>query len=219
MANNFYYFSLVNDYGIIKTSLTSSTVQKSYGDYGNLYRGLFYDSTASTIIAAGCNVNSVDTFDLDLNLVSTVSIPYECPHHVTVYKSRIYVVLFYSGYVAVILNGVLQNSFSTECSVLLTGVSIDPFGYFALSCWGDNKVYIYDSNMQYTNKSITHKNVMDTRLDTNNRLTMCGGANVVVYEMIAVLLSTIEYYIQWVLITPLARESSSEKINRNFNSK
>jgi hypothetical protein len=61
-----YFFStnLGNGYRIIKTSLKSSTVLNSYS-YENAYRDLYFDSTGSRIIAAGCSVSTVDTFDFD----------------------------------------------------------------------------------------------------------------------------------------------------------
>jgi hypothetical protein len=68
VAKGFFYFSTVTGYGysngIVKTSMNSSTAIKSYGDAGK-YRGLYYDSMGSKIIAAGCDVDSVDILDLD----------------------------------------------------------------------------------------------------------------------------------------------------------
>jgi hypothetical protein len=42
VANGYYYFSKIYTYGIVKTTLNSSTAIKSYGDAGK-YRGLYYD--------------------------------------------------------------------------------------------------------------------------------------------------------------------------------
>ena len=151
VANNNYYFSGGTSGGIIKTSLTSSAIIKSYGTAG-VYRGLYYDSIGSRIIAAGCDVHRVDILDLDLNLLSSVSMPGMCPHGVTVHNSKVYVTRFYIGYVAIISNGMIENTFTTVCFGRLASISVDSVGYFALSCAGDGKVYLYDSNMQYTSK-------------------------------------------------------------------
>jgi hypothetical protein len=64
VANNFYYFTPSSGYGIVKTSLTSSTVVKNYGTPG--YRALYYDSTTSRINACGCESMVVHFFELDL---------------------------------------------------------------------------------------------------------------------------------------------------------
>jgi hypothetical protein len=42
VSNNFFYFTRLFGYGIIKTSLISPTVIKSYVSVGK-YRGLYYD--------------------------------------------------------------------------------------------------------------------------------------------------------------------------------
>jgi hypothetical protein len=84
--------------------------------------------------------------------------------------------------VSVISNGTIENTYSTICSSNLARISIDSFGYFALSCSGNSKVYLYDTNMQYTNKSIGLGGAFDARLDTNCRLAICGGTNVAIYN-------------------------------------
>ncbi len=146
LANGYFY---ITDAGsgcrIIKTTLTSPTVLNSYG---NGYRGLHYDLIGSRIIAAGCDVSSVDVFDLDLNLLSSVSIG-DCPHGVTVYNSKIYVSLNNNGNVAVISNGVIENTLLTLCSSGLYRLSVDSFGYFALSCYGDGQVLSINNGKYY----------------------------------------------------------------------
>ena len=180
VVNNFYYFTSMHNYSTIKTSLSSSTVIKSYGS-GDVYRGLYYDSTASRIITAGCRINKIDIFDLDLNLISSVLSSGECPHGITVYNSKIYVVIYLTSNVAVISNGVIENTFPIQC-YHLASISVDSFGYFALSCEGDGKAYIYDSSMNYTNKYIGLDFVLDARLDINNYFAIGGQKNVKIYS-------------------------------------
>jgi hypothetical protein len=185
LANNFYYFSTftngINIYGLIKTSLTSSTVIKSYGTV-DTYRGLYYDSINSRIIACTTS-DRVDTLNLDLNLLSSVTLQGFSPGGVTVYNSRIYVASYFNGYVAVISsNLIVTTTYQSRCSVYLGAISVDSFGYFALSCKGDGKVYIYDSNNNYTNKFISFDYVLDARLDINTNLAVCGGRNVKIYS-------------------------------------
>jgi hypothetical protein len=142
---------------------------------------LYYDSAGSKIIAAGCEIGSLDILDLDLNFQSSVSFTGQCPHGITVYNSKIYVSLNSNG-IAIISNGVIANTFPTICLSGLHRITQYLFGYFALSCWGDNKVYIYDSNMQYTSKSIAFTGVFDARFDSNKRFANCGGASVKIYN-------------------------------------
>ena len=84
---------------------------------------------------------------------------------------------------AVISNGSIENIYPTVCLTNLYRISVDSFGFFALSCNGNGQVYFYDSNIEYTNKSIGFgANVLHARLDTNNGLAICGGAYVKIYN-------------------------------------
>jgi hypothetical protein len=97
---SFYLIDKGNGFRIIEILLTSPSIINSYGSG---YRGLYYDSTGSSIIiAAGCDINRVDILDLHLNLNSSVSMPGECPHDVIVYNSKIYVAVFNNGNVVII---------------------------------------------------------------------------------------------------------------------
>ena len=182
VANNCFYFIIHPSnsipYGIIKTSLNSPAVINSYG-YPDGYRGLCYDSIGSRVIAAGCTLNVVHIFDLNLNLITTVSFPGQGPYSVVVYNSKIYTAIYGSNNVHVISNGVIESTYTTQCNALVR-ISVDSLGYFSLSC-GDGYVYLQDSNMQFTNKSIAFSAV-DSRLDTNDRLTVLGGNTITIYN-------------------------------------
>jgi hypothetical protein len=183
-VNNFYYFTLnpfnINTYGIVKTTVDSTTIIKYYGS-SDQYRGLYYDSSTSRIIAVDCGITSVDIFDLNLNLITSIVIPGPCLHSVVVYNSKIYVSLWDDGTVVVISNGLIENQYSTQYSINLARVSVDAFGYIALSCPGDGCVYLYDSIMQNTNKNIAFPGIFDARLDLNDELISCGDQNVKLY--------------------------------------
>ncbi len=70
----------------------------------------------------------------------------------------------------------------TQCSSGLAGISVDSFGYFALSCHDSNSVYIYSASLQYTGKSIGLTNAFATRYDTNYRLGISVLNNVKVHN-------------------------------------
>ncbi len=182
IANDFYYFSTVSGYtnGIVKTSLTSPTIIKSYGT-SRVYRGLYYDSKTLRIFATRYPQKDIQILDLDLKLKSSVNNILSNPHSVLVYNSNVYVALYLGKIIEISNNGTVKT-YSTKCANQLSSLSVDSFGYFALSCEGSSQVYIYDSNMQYTNKSIAFVDAFDARLDTNSRLAICGGPNVAIYN-------------------------------------
>jgi hypothetical protein len=179
VVNNYYYFTQRFGSGIIKTSLTLSTPIKSFGNPDS-YRNLYYDSRGSRIMA--CQYGRVNIFDLDLNLMNTILIPGENPSGFVIYNFKFYVASYQTGNVVVISNNLIESSKPSQCSSGLGGISVDPFGYFALICHLYGKVYIYDSSMSYTNKSIDYALVLDARLDINNNLAICGGSNVTIYS-------------------------------------
>jgi hypothetical protein len=117
-----------------------------------------------------------------LNLNSSISFPGQCPHGIAVFNSKIYVAIWGNGIIAVISNGTIEKTYPAKCSSNLAGISVDAFGYFALSCSGNGQVFLYDTSMQYTNKSIAFGGVYDARFDTNKKLGICGGTNAAIYN-------------------------------------
>ena len=156
----------------------------SYGTPGH-YRALYYDSINSRIVAAGCLNDAVQFFDLNLDLKYSTNVQ-SCPHGICVYNSKIYVSVWHTGNVVVIKNdGLVESVHETVCLTQFSRISVDSFGYFALSCARDGHVYLYDSSMQYTNESIGFSEnglIWDARLDTNDRLAICVGLNVYIYN-------------------------------------
>jgi hypothetical protein len=73
------------------------------------------------------------------------------------------VVSWYSGKLSVFSDvGVAGDSNPTQCSSGLACISVDSFGYFALSCYLSNLAYIYNSSLQYTGKIF---NCFDTLIE------------------------------------------------------
>jgi hypothetical protein len=180
MAYNSYYFSPKSGFGLIKTSLSSLTIIKYYGNAG--YRGMTAWTAAGRIYAAGCEFNKVDVFDSNLSWLNSYSFPGQCPHSLTIYNSKIFVAIWGNGNVGVITDGSNQvQSFATECPSILSSISVDFYGYLALSCSGNSQVYIYDSSITYQSKS-KGINIFDARLDSNGRFATCWGSSVTIYN-------------------------------------
>ncbi len=86
--------------------------------------------------------------------------------------------LYYAGYYGVIsATGVFEGEYRSVCNSGLNGISVDFFGYFAFSCGGSNFIYIYNSTLGYTGKSIEFSGAMAARYDTNYRFGICGYSN------------------------------------------
>ena len=179
VANDYYYFSTTllnsNSYGIIKTLLNSSSIVKYYGNTRGVYRNLFYDSNQSRIIAAGYAINTVDIFDLNLKLNSSIFLGnFNFPFGVTVYNSNIYAA--YAFNIVKISIASIAKTYSTTC-LLSVSINADSFGYFAFAC---TSLCVYDSTFRFTYKCLS-VTAIDARFDTNNRLAICTVNDVYVY--------------------------------------
>ena len=183
VVNNFYYFSTCNNahgvYGIVKTSTSSPNVDNHYGSINGVYRGLYFDESSSRIVAAGWKSNMVDVLDLSLSLVMSISV--QQPHSIRMYNSKIYVGEWNTGIIVVITNGTVAT-YASKCTSELSNINVDSAGYFVISCHSNGIAYLYDSNLQYTNKSTAVSGIFDTNLDLNNRLAICSLTNVFIYN-------------------------------------
>lgn len=184
VANNFYYFSLGSgSYGLVKTTVNSTEIVEHHGNSGGVYRSLYYDSIGSRILAAGLNTNTVEIFDLNLKLLSSISLNGIQTHGVTFYNSCIFVTFWSTGSIEAVSNGV-KNTFTAQCATQITSINVDNVGYFVITCYGTGRAYLYDENLAYTNKSIliNSDSIIDARLDTNNRLAICSANNVYIFN-------------------------------------
>ena len=96
-------------------------------------------------------------FDLNLTLVDSIQTKTYQLYSLQGYKNYIYAGTHNSSCLLVIENKVIIQKYRICISGTLTSILIDHFGYIALSCNVDEKVYLYySSNMTYTNKSLTY---------------------------------------------------------------
>jgi hypothetical protein len=176
VANNLFYFTMsTGSDGIIATTLTSPAIV--YSSCQPLtYRSAVYDQAGSKIIAVNFDGLSVNSFDLTLRLLNSVSLPAN-PHGVTVFNSKIYVSLWTVAKIVVISNGVITNTYSTQCSYAAS-LTFDSFGNFMLSCMPNSIVYLYDTNINYLNQYINTNgapaNPLYAATDIKGRLVIAG---------------------------------------------
>ena len=69
----------------------------------------------------------------------------------------------------------------TLCPSGGANINFDSVAYFSISCNGNGISYLYDTSLQFTNKSIKFDGIFDANYDSSNRLAMCGTNGVAVY--------------------------------------
>ena len=147
-VNNNLYIS--GDQNVFKTDKYLKIISQ-YNTSQVYYRGLYFNSSNNKIYVAGQLSQKIDVFDLNLTLVDSISTLNYLPYSVQGYKNYIYVGTFNSSYLLVIENKVIIQTYRVCSGIFLTSIIIDYFGYMAVSCYNDQKVYFYySSNVSYT---------------------------------------------------------------------
>ena len=184
VANNLFYFTMsTGSYGIIATTLTSTAIVYS-SSQPLTYRSAVYDQAGGKIIAANFGGLSVETFDLTLRLLSSVSLPAN-PHGVTLFNSNIYVSLWSVATILVISNGVISNTYPTQCTNVAS-LTFDSFGNMLLPCFTNSVVYLYDTSINYLNQNINTNNApanpLYAGMDISGRLAIAGYSYIYIYQ-------------------------------------
>ena len=179
VVNGEFYFSLQNTYGLTHTTSQLKLLNTFNNDAGK-YRSLCYDQVNKTVIAANFVSNRIDIFSQNLTLLSSIS--FASPVGLCVHGSRIYASHWLnSNYISVIQNGNVINNFTTLCSQMLSSITVDSYGYLALSCRSNNILYLYHVNGSYMNKYFSLANLFYANYDTQNRLAIDGINKIFVY--------------------------------------
>ena len=149
VVNNQFYFSCQSTYGLMSTTLNLTLLQ-SYGSQIGSYSALVYDLNNQIIYAANYNASSLDTFDINFNLLNTISLPNR-PYAVNYYASRICVCYYNNANIAVIENGIVINTFTTQCPQFVGTLSVDTLGQILVPCQNTTTTYLYNKNVTYMN--------------------------------------------------------------------
>ena len=177
VVNGGFYFSSLNTYGLIQTTSQLGLLNVHANETGK-YRSLCYDQMNKTVIAANVISNRIDIFSQDLTLLSSLSLAFQ-PHGVCVYGSSIYV-SYWSGSsnISVINNG----NFTTLCPEKLISLTVDSFGYMAVSCQNNSILYLYHVNGSYMNKSISTATLLFyANYDAQNFIAIGANNKIFVY--------------------------------------
>ena len=103
------------------------------------------------------NLFRIDIFDTSCSLLQSIHLGSKQPHGLAIFNGNIYAGVLNSNQVIVIQNGLVSkyftvNQFDNNNSIL--SITVDAFGYFALTCLNINRIVVYDSNVNYMNAFI-----------------------------------------------------------------
>ena len=168
-VNGYFYFSS-NDY-FYKTNSNFSLIN-SYEKKGAGYRQFIFDSNSSKFYVAAYSLNRIDIFDASCSFLQSIQLGFG-PFGLAYVNG-----LLYTGHedsnkqISVIKNGKIIRDFNvSQCnSSLISGITMDSFGYMAISCSDSKLITVYDLNGNYMNTKIsTSLTPYITSIDSNGR--------------------------------------------------
>ena len=142
----------------IKLIRTFFLVINYYQSNGAIYRQFVYDSASSKFYVTVYSYSRIDIFDTSCSLLQSINLGSKQPHGLAFFTANIYAGVFKSNQVIVIQNGLVSkyftvNQFDNNNSIL--SITVDTFGYLALTCTASNQIVVYDANGNYMNASLT----------------------------------------------------------------
>jgi hypothetical protein len=131
---------------------------------------MYYNSSNSSIYVASSYLNSIDTFDLNLNLVHTFSTATLCsPVTISGFDKRLYVGCFDDRMILVIENEQIVSTFKVCNGHGVRSIIFDQSGFMATTCYSYG-IFLYDQNLNYTGKlMIIPKSSSSVAFDSKGR--------------------------------------------------
>ena len=180
-VDNQFYISSDYNAGLIHTS-SNLTILHTYGVAG-YYSQIAHDSKNKTIIAGNSYLRTIEIFDTNLVLLRSIKTQAFMNFGIAVYDSKIFTSSYYNGYIEVFKNEKSISYQSTVCSHLYA-ISLDIYGYLIVSCFIDSKLYLYDVNGNYQNKSIELPGKpFYVTYDSQGRITVAAQTKLAVYSL------------------------------------
>ena len=124
--------------------------------YLSWYRGISKNPSNRLIYVVAANLNEIQIFNFDLNLIRRLSTEPHQPWSITESLNKLYVgtrkgiiLVFQNEEIIYQFNGCNGNN------DILTSIYFDPTDYIATSCQNPNKLYLFSPNGSFTGKSLT----------------------------------------------------------------
>ena len=179
----YFYFSSENYF--YKT-YSNFTVINYYPSSIAAYRQIAFDPARSKFYVASQNFPRIDVFDTSCSLLQSINLGSKQPFGLVFFNGNIYAGVLNSNQVIVIQNGLVSKYFTVnQCPVRefqIVSITVDTFGYFALSCFNSNLIVVYDSNGNYMNTYIqTSAYPYISAIDADGRFVIVTSKSLDIY--------------------------------------
>ena len=176
-----YFYFTSNDY-FYKTDLSFNLIAHS-NIKDAYYRQCAYDPKNSKFYVSARSLNRIDVYDTSCSLLHSINLAAEIPHAIAFFNENIYVGLWYSIEILVLKNDLVTNNITiSECTSSIFSITMDQFGYMAISCLSNYLITVYDSNGISKNTGISTSNPSHiTSIDSSGRFVIMAGNSLDIY--------------------------------------
>ena len=177
-----YFFISSNSY-FYRTD-SSFNYQTNYAWGNAYYRQIYYDMPNVKLYVSAYNINQIYVFSPTCSLLQQISLSFSV-YGLNYFNGYLYGSMTSFNQVAIITNGVVLSRFSVPLCTTnsIQSIGADSFGYFALGCPSNNKIFVYDYNGIYQNVSLTSTATVlfNTHIDASGRYVVMNGFYLDIY--------------------------------------
>jgi hypothetical protein len=165
------------DYGVQKYDMYLNFIKQVYINS----RGIYYNPSNQLIYIAEYPGNTIEIFDQDLNLNSTI-ITSQSPWFLTGYNDKLVVGDGIDGKVYFYQNNSMIQSISTQCSARVSSVLFDYYNHMLVLCETTSRAFIYHLNGSFTGISFyTCQQPTFLNFDSQNRIVITCGNEIAIF--------------------------------------
>ena len=176
-VNGSFYFTS-HDY-FYKTDSNFEMID-SYRMKGASYGRFIFDSISSTFYVSSFSFERIDIFNTSCSFLQSIEISVQS-YGIALFKGMIYTSGVRTSLVSVIKNGKVTKVFRTIGDGIVA-ITVDSFGYLAISCIASKVISVYDSNGNFMNTQITSSQYPGiTAIDSNGRYIIVTSDSLDIY--------------------------------------
>jgi hypothetical protein len=179
------YFYITSDTIFYKTDMNFVVQASSTNPGYDVYRQIYYDSSSSKFYVGTFQSKCISIFDSNCSLIETISL--------AAYNYETFGINYFNGYfyasvvnkiIKLLANGTITSEYETIClssSNQIASITIDSFGYLAVSCNSDGKILLLDYNLNYLNQYLTTSAPYVTAIDSYGRFVIMTANGLEIY--------------------------------------
>ena len=179
------HFYISSDNHFYKTN-SEFTLISFHENNSSYYRQFFFDSVSLKFYVASNGLSRIDIFNTFCSRLDSINLDSNRPYGLNFFNDIIYASIAHSNEIIAIQNHTITKLTTVDkCSGKdnqLTSISVDSYGYLAITCHNNQLITIYDVNGNYKNTQLsTSKYPFMTSIDSKGRLIVTTENSLDIY--------------------------------------